>query len=74
MASTMTPDRTTMKFSINVGTDVGSIVRNAAFHMRLSESSIFEVALKQIFHGKTEAQLEKFLRDNGASLRRNAQG
>jgi hypothetical protein len=42
--------------------------------MRLSESSIFEVALKQIFHGKTEAQLEKFLRDNGASLRRNAQG
>lgn len=59
-----------VKLSVNVSAAIGARLRRVAFEERLSESSIVEIALEQVFTRTTEATLGKFLRDHGASLRR----
>jgi hypothetical protein len=60
-----------VKLSVNVAAEVGMRLRRFAFEERLSESSIVEIALHQLFARNTsEITLAKFLRDHGASLRR----
>lgn len=59
-----------VKLSVNVSNDIGSRLRKIAFDERLSESSIVEISLDMLFAKSTDAQIGKFLRDRGASLRR----
>lgn len=59
-----------MKFSVNLHHEIGNRLKEAAFQLRLSESSIVEVALKELFSRISPDLLEAFLRQNGASLRR----
>jgi hypothetical protein len=61
-----------VKLSVNVSHNVGSRLRKVAFEERLSESSIVEISLALLFSKSTDAQIGKFLRDRGASLRRAA--
>jgi predicted transcriptional regulator len=62
---------TAVKLSVNVSADVGARLRRFAFDERLSESSIVEIALHQLFtRNPSEAALARFLREHGASLRR----
>lgn len=61
-----------VKLSVNVSNEIGSRLRKVAFEERLSESSIVEIALELLFAKSTDAQVGKFLRDRGASLRRTA--
>ncbi len=60
-----------VKLSVNVTHGIGSRLRKIAFEERLSESSIVEIALESLFAKSTDAQVGKFLRDRGASLRRS---
>jgi len=64
-------EATAVKLSVNVSTEVGGRLRKLAFDERLSESSIVEIALSQLF-GKNpnDGALGRFLRDHGATLRR----
>jgi hypothetical protein len=59
-----------MKFSVNLHHEIGNHLKEAAFQLRLSESSIVEVALRELFARIEPDRLEPFLRENGASLRR----
>jgi hypothetical protein len=59
-----------VKLSVNVSAEVGWRLRKIAFEERLSESSIVEIALEQLFARTTETTVGKFLREHGASLRR----
>jgi hypothetical protein len=58
------------KLSINVEVALGERLRRTAFELRVSESSIVEVALTSMFEGRNDADLAQFLREGGASLRR----
>lgn len=64
-------DGRAVKLSVNVSFDIGARLRRLAFDERFSESSIVEIALVQLF-GKhlNDGALGKFLRDQGATLRR----
>lgn len=69
-ANSNVPD-SSVKLSVNVCAEVGMRLRRFAFEERLSESSIVEVALQQLFaRNPSEVTLAKFLREHGASLRR----
>jgi hypothetical protein len=59
-----------VKLSVNVSAEVGWRLRKIAFEERLSESSIVEIALEELFSRTTETTVGKFLRERGASLRR----
>jgi hypothetical protein len=59
-----------VKLSVNVSAEVGWRLRKIAFEERLSESSIVEIALEELFARTTETTVGKFLRERGASLRR----
>lgn len=61
-----------LKFSVNLSGDVGNELKHAAFENRVSESSVIEVALRQLFRRVTEERLGAFLRQNGACLRRRS--
>ena len=60
-----------VKLSVNVSSEVGHLLRQIAYAERLSESSIVQIALKRMFEQTTDAEIGEFLRENGASLRRN---
>jgi predicted transcriptional regulator len=64
-------DGQAVKLSVNVSAEIGGRLRRLAFDERLSESSIVEIALSQLF-GKilNDSALGRFLRDHGATLRR----
>ena len=59
-----------VKLSVNVSGGVGDALRRLAFDERLSESSIVEVALTELFSHNDGPGLGNFLRARGASLRR----
>jgi len=59
-----------LKLSVNVHETIGNRLREIAFQERLSESSIVEVALRELFVEKNNAKVAKYLRARGASLRR----
>ena len=61
-----------MRFTVNISQDVGDQLKEIAFDNRVSESSIIEVALRQLFRRVTPAALGAFLRQNGACLRRRS--
>jgi len=61
-----------MRFTVNIAQDVGDQLKEIAFENRVSESSIIEVALRQLFRRVGPGQLGAFLRQNGACLRRRS--
>ena len=61
-----------MRFTVNIAQDVGDQLKEIAFENRVSESSIIEVALRQLFRRVGNPQLGAFLRQNGACLRRRS--
>jgi hypothetical protein len=61
-----------MRFSVNISEEVGLQLRDVAFSNRISESSIIEVALRQLFRRIGGPALGEFLRENGACLRRKS--
>jgi hypothetical protein len=74
-ANSAVNDGLPVKLSVNVSADVGARLRRVAFDERLSESSIVEIALAQLFgKNSTDGGLGRFLRDHGATLRRTGGG
>jgi hypothetical protein len=67
-------DSATVKLSVNVSGEIGRRLRKVAFEERLSESSIVEVALALLFTRTNDANVGKYLREHGASLRREGRG
>ncbi len=63
-------DSAAIKLSVNVSSAIGRRLRKVAFEERLSESSIVEIALATLFTRTSDANLGKYLRERGASLRR----
>jgi hypothetical protein len=61
-----------MRFTVNISQDVGDQLKAIAFENRVSESSVIEVALRQLFRRVTPPALGSFLRQNGACLRRRS--
>jgi hypothetical protein len=60
------------RFTVNVSGDVGGELRSVALRHRVSESSIVEIALRQLFRRVSPQALGAFLRDRGACLRRRS--
>ena len=60
------------RFTVNLAADVAAQLRELAHEQRLSESSIVEVALRQLFTRMDARTLGAFLREHGACLRRRA--
>jgi hypothetical protein len=65
-------DSAPVKLSVNVSGETGRRLRKVAFEERLSESSIVEIALTMLFTRTSDANLGKYLRERGASLRRGS--
>lgn len=61
-----------MKFSINLPADIGEELERIAFENRVSESSVLEVALRQLVRKVSPERLGVFLKQNGACLRRRS--
>lgn len=61
-----------IKFSVNVSSEVGNELKRAAFEHQVSDSSIIEIALRQLFSRVSKERLGTFLRQNGACLRRRS--
>jgi hypothetical protein len=61
-----------LKFSVNLSADVGEELKRIAYEQRVSESSVIEIALRQLFRRVSPEQLGAFLKENGACLRRRA--
>ena len=60
------------RFTVNLAGDVAEQLRNIAHENRVSESSIVEVALRQLFTSVRPPVIGAFLREHGACLRRRA--
>jgi hypothetical protein len=58
------------RFTVNIAMEVSIELRNVATKHRVSESSIVEIALRQLFRRVEHASLGSFLREHGACLRR----
>lgn len=58
------------KMSINVSAALGTRVRKLAFDADISESSIVETALRKFIDAKSDEELKRKLKREGASLRR----
>jgi hypothetical protein len=61
-----------IRFTVNISADIASQLRQIAFEHRVSESSVIEIALRQLIRRVTPSALGAFLRQNGACLRRRA--
>ncbi|HET7815464.1 MAG TPA: hypothetical protein VFL13_13950 [Candidatus Baltobacteraceae bacterium] len=57
---------------MNVSGDIGAELKRAAFEHQVSDSSIIEIALRQLFGRVSKERLGTFLRQNGACLRRRS--
>ena len=60
------------RFTVNLSADVGVELRDIATTHRVSESSIVEIALRQLFRRVSAPALGTFLRERGACLRRRS--
>jgi hypothetical protein len=58
------------RFTVNLSAEIGDELRQMASEHQVSESSIVEVALRQLFLKIDGAALGTFLRERGACLRR----
>jgi hypothetical protein len=70
LSSRVGDPRNAIRFSVNISEEVGIELRDIAFDNRVSESSVIEVALRQLFRSVSGPALGAFLRENGACLRR----
>jgi len=61
-----------LKFSVNLSSEIGNELKRIAFDNRVSESSVIEIALRQLFRRVSPDRLGGFLRQNGACLRRRS--
>ncbi len=59
-----------VRFTVNLSEEVGAELRKIAYEHRVSESSIVEIALRQLFKRVQPDALGVFLRQHGACLRR----
>ena len=64
------PAERPIKISINVSAEIGKRLRRIAYGERLSESSIVQIALRLMFDKTNDSTVGVFLREQGASLRR----
>jgi hypothetical protein len=60
------------RFTVNLSAEAGNELREIAAAHRVSESSVVEVALRQLFRRVSGPALGAFLRDHGACLRRRS--
>ncbi|MBV8344288.1 MAG: hypothetical protein JO190_04740 [Candidatus Eremiobacteraeota bacterium] len=60
------------RFTANLSSEVAAELRDIAERHRVSESSIVEIALRQLFRRVSGPALGVFLRDRGACLRRRS--
>jgi hypothetical protein len=58
------------RFTVNIAADVAGELRAAAAKHRVSESSVVEIALRQLFRRVGAPSMGAFLREHGACLRR----
>lgn len=58
------------RITVNLSNDIGEHLHAIAERCRVSESSIVEIALRQLIRRVGLPSLEGFLRENGACLRR----
>lgn len=60
------------RFTVNIAGDVAGELRGIATKHRVSESSVVEIALRQLFRRVGAPTLGAFLREHGACLRRRS--
>lgn len=60
------------RFTVNIAADVAGELRAIAMKHRVSESSVVEIALRQLFRRVAGAAMGTFLREHGACLRRRS--
>lgn len=60
------------RFTVNIAEDVAAELRGVAAKHRVSESSVVEIALRQLFRRVSAMTLGAFLREHGACLRRRS--
>lgn len=60
------------RFTVNLAAEIGEQLRTAAVTNRVSESSVVEIALRQLFRRVAAPSLGTFLRENGGCLRRRS--
>jgi hypothetical protein len=62
------------RITVNLSGEIGDELRSIALRCSVSESSIVEIALRQLFRRVTPAALGAFLREHGGCLRRRRDG
>jgi hypothetical protein len=60
------------RFTVNLSAEIAVQLRGLAAHHRVSESSVVEVALRQLVRRVSGPALGAFLRERGACLRRRS--
>jgi hypothetical protein len=63
------PDRA-QRITVNLSGEIGDELRAIALRCSVSESSVVEIALRQLFRRVTPTALGAFLREHGGCLRR----
>jgi hypothetical protein len=58
------------RITVNLAADISQQLHGVAEDYRVSESSIVEIALREMFRRVSPVALGNFLRDNGGCLRR----
>ncbi|HEX3368826.1 MAG TPA: hypothetical protein VHS56_04545 [Candidatus Cybelea sp.] len=58
------------RFTVNIAAEVAAELRSIAAKHRVSESSVVEISLRQLFRRIAPATMGGFLHDHGACLRR----
>jgi hypothetical protein len=58
------------RITVNLSGEIGDHLREIAERCRVSESSVVEIALRQLFRRVNPMALAAFLRDQGGCLRR----
>ena len=58
------------RITVNLSGEIGDELRNVGLRCSVSESSIVEIALRQLFRRVNPAALGAFLREQGGCLRR----
>jgi len=58
------------RITVNLSGEIGEELRDTALRCSVSESSIVEIALRQLFRRVRPAAIGAFLREHGACLRR----
>ena len=58
------------RFTVNIAAEVAAELRSIAAKHRVSESSVVEISLRQLFRRVSPATMGSFLHDHGACLRR----